>query len=129
MSFLRGLFGTKKEKEPEKVVPWQLLTSEEQLDEIAADSSGDLIAVFKHSIRCGISSMILRRFEREYDLELGDVKLYIVDILNHRHISDEVMKRFQVWHESPQLILLRNGKTLAHFSHHQVQADILKAYA
>lgn len=129
MGFLGGIFGTKKEKEPEKILPWRLLDSEEQLDEIVQDSSGDLTAIFKHSTSCGVSSMSLRRFEREYDLELENVKLYILDILSYRSISDEVMKRFQVWHESPQLILLRHGKPLAHFSHHQVQADSLKEYA
>lgn len=59
---LFGLFGTKgsSDKKEVKQLPWQKLTSVDQLDSIVEESKVTPVAIFKHSTRCGISSMVMR---------------------------------------------------------------------
>ncbi len=107
-------------------VNWTALTSIDQLDTIVTESKEQTIAVFKHSTRCGISRMVLKGFENDFDLENDQVKLYFLDLLNNRDISNEIASRFNVWHESPQLLVFSKGKIVYHTSHSNIQADKLK---
>lgn len=127
---LFGLFGTKSpsEKKEVKQLPWQELTSMEQLDSIAEESKVIPVAIFKHSTRCGISSLAMRQFEKAYDIEPDQMKLYYLDLIAFRDISDEVGIRFQVLHQSPQLIVVKNGVAVAHASHQGIQAGELRNF-
>ena len=109
-------------------MPWKRLQSMEQLEQIQKQSIERPVVIFKHSTRCGISSMTLRRFEKEYDVPEGSIELYYLDLLSFREISNEVAGRFQVWHQSPQILIIRNGQTVAHASHHGIQAGMIHQY-
>ena len=124
---LFGLFGTKEssDKKDVKQLPWQKLTSVDQLDTIVEESKVTPVAIFKHSTRCGISSMVMRQFERAYDLNKDQMKLYYLDLLAFRKVSDELSINFQVLHQSPQLIVVKNGKAVAHASHNGISASVL----
>lgn len=103
-------------------VPWHALTESRQLEEIEKESENKLVVIFKHSTRCGISRMVLNSFEKEYDLEKDkEVKLYLLDLISNRDISNEVADRFKVRHESPQLIILKDRKVVHHASHQSIQ--------
>lgn len=109
-------------------VPWHALTEEKQLEEIEKESEKMPVMIFKHSTRCGISRMVLNNFERGYDLPKDkDVKLYFLDLLANREISNEVANRFEVRHESPQMIILKDRKVVHHASHHAINLDNLKS--
>ncbi|WP_417556968.1 bacillithiol system redox-active protein YtxJ [Mesoflavibacter zeaxanthinifaciens] len=110
------LFENNKTPKEEKVLPWQNLTSIEQLDEIELSSKGKTQLIFKHSTRCGISRMVLNQFTEAYDLDLN-ADLYYLDLLNYRDVSNEVGYKFQVMHQSPQLLIIKNGVVVAHASH------------
>lgn len=111
------------EKKERQSLPWNQLTSVEQLDVIEKESEGQYVAILKHSTRCGVSRMVLRTFEADYDLpEDAPVKLYFLDLIAHREVSNRVAERFRVRHESPQLIILHNKEVLHHASHQQIQA-------
>lgn len=110
------LFGNNKTPKEEKVLPWQNLTSIEQLDDIELSSKGKTQLIFKHSTRCGISTMVLNQFTEAYDLDLN-ADLYYLDLLNYRDVSNEVGYKFQVIHQSPQLLIIKNGVVVAHASH------------
>ncbi|WP_373056771.1 bacillithiol system redox-active protein YtxJ [Zunongwangia sp. H14] len=114
-------------KEEIKRVPWNELTSLSQLDEIEAESEKQPVAILKHSTRCGISRMVLKQFENDYKEEYRNVKLYFLDLLNHRDVSNEITSRFKVQHESPQLLILSNGEVVHHSSHQDIQAESLGA--
>ncbi len=108
-------------------VPWHVLRNKEQLDEIVAESNKKPVAIFKHSTRCGISRASLKMFERNYKLE-DQVKLYFLDLLENRGISNEISQRFKVQHESPQLIVIKGGEVVHHDSHHSIEASHLKEF-
>ena len=73
--------------------------------------------------------MVLSNFEKSFDLEKdGNYKLYFLDLLANRDISNEVAVRFDVRHESPQLIILKNRKVVHHSSHHSARIEDLKEF-
>jgi bacillithiol system protein YtxJ len=109
-------------------IEWAALTSMEQLDEIVALSNELPVVIFKHSTRCGISSMVLNSFERDFNLPQEEVKLYFLDLIKFRDISNEIAERFSVWHESPQLLLIKNGEVVYHNSHSGISSEKLKDF-
>jgi bacillithiol system protein YtxJ len=115
-------------KEEIKSVPWNQLTEIETLEEIAEISYQQPVAILKHSSSCGISRMVLRQFEKEYDLHEGRIKLYFLDLLNHRDISNKIASKFNVPHESPQLIVIKDGSVVYNASHGEISADSLKQF-
>jgi bacillithiol system protein YtxJ len=126
MSFLNSIFGSSENTDsPKSNVNWTELTDLEQLTEIVAISNVKPIVIFKHSTRCSISRMALKQFEREYDLN-ETVDAYFLDLIAHRDVSNEIASRFNVYHESPQLILIKNGKAVYDVSHSDIDAMALK---
>ena len=105
-----------KKKEEEKILPWIALQSVSQLDDINEKSKTKKQVIFKHSTRCGISRMVMNQFVEAFDID-ANLDLYYLDLLSYRDVSDEVGYRFQVMHESPQLLIIKNGVTVAHASH------------
>ena len=116
MGLISKLFGGSSEPKEEKVLPWINLNSLSQLNEIEEKSKTKTQVIFKHSTRCGISRMVMNQFVETYDLEVN-LDLYYLDLLSYRDVSNEVGYQFQVMHESPQLLVINNGVTVAHASH------------
>jgi len=117
MGLFNKLFNTSSEAKEEKVLPWIPLTELTQLDFIENKSSTKTQVVFKHSTRCGISKMAMNQFVEGYGLTEKDLDLYYLDLLNYREVSNEVGYKFQVIHQSPQLLVIKNGVVVAHESH------------
>jgi len=116
MGLFNKLFNTSKGIKEEKQLPWIPLNTVTQLDDIAQKSKGKTQLIFKHSTRCGISKMVINQFVSAYDTN-ANFDLYYLDLLNYRDVSNEVGYKFQVIHQSPQLLVIKNGVTVAHASH------------
>ncbi|MBU2927228.1 bacillithiol system redox-active protein YtxJ [Winogradskyella psychrotolerans] len=114
----KKLFGSSEPKE-EKILPWQPLSDVSQLTTIEEKSKTKTQIIFKHSTRCGISSMVMKQFVSAYDLELN-ADLYYLDLLSYRDVSNEVGHKFQVMHQSPQLLVIKNGVVVTHASHGEI---------
>ena len=118
MGIFDGLFGrNNKEAKEEKALPWIVLASKDQLNGIEQKSKEKLQVIFKHSTTCGISSMVLNRFIENYNLEKAQIDLYFLDLRSYREVSNEVGYKFQVMHQSPQLLVIKDGVVVAHSSH------------
>ncbi|GAO44270.1 bacillithiol system redox-active protein YtxJ [Flavihumibacter petaseus] len=100
---------------------WIDLTASTQLGEIKARSFQQPQVIFKHSTRCSISSMAKSRLERSTPPEGAD--FYYLDLIRYREVSNETAETFRVWHESPQVIVLRNGEVLYDESHSGINMD------
>lgn len=100
---------------------WKMLDSAEQLNEIKGHNGYAII--FKHSTRCSISMMAKKRFELDWDKLPADMPLYFLDLIKYRDISNQVAKDFQVHHESPQLLLIKNGECILDQSHGSISVD------
>ncbi|HAI19354.1 MAG: bacillithiol system redox-active protein YtxJ [Xanthomarina sp.] len=128
MGFLSNIFSGSSEDKEEKVLPWLTLTQVDQLKDIENKSKTKTQVIFKHSTRCGISRMVLKQFVASYNLTESDLDLYYLDLLNHRDVSNETGYKFQVMHESPQLLIVKNGVVVAHASHGAINSLNLEQY-
>ena len=126
MSIFNSLFGNSEETQKIKSnINWIPLTNLGQLNEIMMLSEVNPVLIFKHSTRCSVSRMALKQFENEFDLA-DTVDAYFLDLLEYRNISNEIAQRFQVEHQSPQLILIKDGKAIYDVSHSAIDAVELK---
>jgi bacillithiol system protein YtxJ len=130
MGVFSGLFGNNdnKEQKVEKDIPWIPLTSIDQLEEIEKKSLGKPQIIFKHSTTCGISRMVINMFKSGYDLNENQADLYYLDLHSYREVSNEVGYRFQLLHQSPQLLVIKNGTTVSHASHGAIAELNLKQF-
>jgi len=124
MSFLDKIFGTSADESQASRIGWKPLTELKQLDEIVALSNEKAVLIFKHSTRCSISRYALKQFEKEFDLE-EKMTPYFLDLLNYRDISNEIANRFEVVHQSPQIIVIKDEKSIYNTSHDGVDAKEL----
>ena len=126
MSVFSNLFGSSdKQDNSNSKINWIPLTDLGQLNEIIGSSNEKPIVIFKHSTRCIVSRTALKQFENEYDLD-NQVDAYFLDLLEHRDISNEIASRFGVYHQSPQLLLIKDGKSVYDVSHSDIDAGELK---
>ncbi|SHI93702.1 bacillithiol system redox-active protein YtxJ [Pseudozobellia thermophila] len=119
MGLFSGFFGGsgKEGGESGSKVPWLALSRLEQLDDIVEKSHSRPQVIFKHSTTCGISRMVLNMFNRNYGLSEGQMDFYFLDLHQFRDVSDGVATRFGIVHQSPQLLVVKNGTVVAHDSH------------
>jgi bacillithiol system protein YtxJ len=123
------LFGNSEKKSTAiPKINWIPLKDLGQLNEIISISNENPVVIFKHSTRCSVSRMALKQFENEFDVETlhGNVSTYFLDLLEHRDISNEIANRFNVVHQSPQLLLIKDGKSIYDVSHSDIDAEELK---
>ncbi len=135
MGIFDSIFGKGKEKievrdDSQKVpdvMPWIHLTTVAQLDEIEEQSKSVPVVIFKHSTTCGISRMAIKQFESEYDFERGQLQAYYLDLKAYRDVSNEIATRFKVHHQSPQVILIKNGAAVYDESHGSISVGAIAA--
>lgn len=129
MSLFKNIFGSSDEESAQSnsKIGWKPLVDLGQLNEIVDLSNEKSVAIFKHSTRCSISRMALKQFENEFDLE-DKIAPYFLDLLNHRDISNEIAVRFSVEHQSPQILLIKNGKAIFATSHSDIDAKFLERF-
>ena len=106
---------------------WIQLTSETQLEEIKTLSSQKPQVIFKHSTRCSISSMAKNRLERS--IVPDNVQFYYLDLIKYRTISNQVEQKFGVSHESPQILLIKNGECTFDESHNGISMEDIEEQA
>jgi bacillithiol system protein YtxJ len=104
-----------------KTMNWIALQTEAQLNDIKEKSTRRPQLIFKHSTRCSTSALVKGRLERAQKPEAID--FYYLDLLNHRPISNKIADTFSVDHESPQVLLIRDGACVYDESHLGITMD------
>src|SRR5436190_24054779 len=97
------------------MISWVSLTDDTQLNFLKEKSFQKPQVLFKHSSRCSLSNVVLLRMGRS--CELPAVDFYLLDLIRFRHLSHKIAADFDVNHESPQLLLIKNGNCVYHESH------------
>ena len=100
---------------------WKNITDSSQISEIKNNEGYSLI--FKHSTRCSVSAMAKRRFEMDWESIPPATSLYFLDLISYRDISAEIAETFQVHHESPQILLIKDGTCVLDASHSDISAE------
>jgi bacillithiol system protein YtxJ len=100
---------------------WIKLENISQLQEIKANEGVSLI--FKHSTRCSISMMAKKSVDMDLDDLPETVKSYFLDLIANRDISSQIAEIFNVHHESPQLLVIKNGECILDQSHSDISIE------
>ncbi len=127
MSFFNKIFGGKEEAKEQKSF-WKTLESEDDLKIALDNSHTHKIAIFKHSTSCFISKTVLKNFEKELEsIENIDetADLYFLDLLAYRPLSNKIAEDLEIRHESPQLLVIENGKVINDASHQNISINQL----
>lgn len=103
---------------------WNKLESEETLETIKNLSNEQPVLIFKHSTRCSISATALDRFERKWDdTKANGLQPYYLDLIRFREISNKIASEFGIYHESPQILVIKDGKSIYDESHYGISFE------
>ena len=111
---------------PQLLEDWKVLEKAEQLDEIKQLSFDHPVVIFKHSVSCGISAMAKHKLESSWDFPADALHFFYLDLLANRSVSNLVAETFGVVHQSPQILVIRNGEAVYDTSHHMVSTEAIK---
>ena len=115
----RSINKTSKEIE-DTYLSWTPLISVDEINTIKEISENQSVLIFKHSTRCGISRMVIKQFESLFNEENKQLKVYYLDLLRFREVSSKLSEVFQVIHQSPQLLVIKNGISVYDESHYEI---------
>lgn len=104
---------------------WTILTTEEQLKSLLEKSHTKPQVIFKHSTRCSISSTIKTRLEKS--ATPSTIDFHYLDLIAYRSLSNKIADELKVHHESPQVLLLKNGECIFDESHLSIYMDDIAA--
>ncbi len=123
MGFLDGLFGS--DVSNDKPQFWSNIESTVEVDAILMHSMERPQVILKHSNQCATSFFAKKNLELISEEDLKSADLHIVDVIRQRALSRYVEEKVGVRHESPQLLVIKNGEVAWQGSHHLVQSDYL----
>jgi bacillithiol system protein YtxJ len=106
-----------------RMLNWNTLTDIAQLNAISEKSFEKPQVLFKHSTRCGVSSIALQRLEKATGITHAD--FHFLDLIRFRNVSDKIAEEFGVFHQSPQILLIKNGNCVYDESHLGINMDEL----
>lgn len=127
MSLLNNLFG---KNQPETSVDkfWINLETIEELEEIKKLSFEKPVTIFKHSTRCSISRMAWNQFQKRYNISDDKMEVYFLDLIEYRPISNAIADDFEVQHQSPQILVIKDGVVVFNASHENIDAKDLEEF-
>jgi bacillithiol system protein YtxJ len=102
---------------------WIQLCSTEQVDDLILQSHSKPIAILKHSTRCSISRAVLKQVVGDWEVPAGQIPFYYLDLLQYRNVSSYIATIFHITHQSPQLLLIREGKCVYNESHGDISVS------
>ena len=106
---------------------WLELKEEAEIETIKELSKTTPVMIFKHSTRCATSATALDRLERNWkDAEMNHTTPYYLDLISYRSISNKIQDTFYVQHESPQVLIIKNGRCVYNASHFEINYRDLK---
>lgn len=106
---------------------WSILNNVDQINAIREESAKQPVLIFKHSTSCSISRAALNRLERNWSDAATPAKLYFLDLLSYREVSNQIASAFQIPHESPQVLVVKNGNVTFDRSHFDIEYSSIAA--
>ncbi|NND14727.1 MAG: bacillithiol system redox-active protein YtxJ [Eudoraea sp.] len=117
MKFLKSFFSKQEGEIATSELDWVQLTTEEQLSILDDASALHPQLIYKHSTQCGISSVILRNFSSKEGHPESGINYFVLDLLRYRNLSNAIAEKYGVTHQSPQILIIKDGLIVAHASH------------
>ena len=104
---------------------WIHLSKPDQLNGLIAESDSIPVVIYKHSSRCGLSFMTENKLNDGWEVLQPKVRLYFLDLIQYREVSSAVAERFNVRHQSPQILIIKNGICVYNTSHHEINVETI----
>lgn len=104
---------------------WYSITSLDDVEAIVDRSRVVPCLIFKHSTTCPISSIAKKRLEMEWEFGEEVLEAYYLDLHRFREVSNHIASHFGVQHESPQVLVIQQGKATYDASHLSIRAETL----
>lgn len=116
-----NLFGSGDDTERKSAggFPWKSLEDPEGKALFDSVGEGGVQVVFKHSNSCGISRIMLGRFQGQWPAD--GATYFLIDVKRNRPLSDKVAQQFACTHQSPQVLVICEGELVAHASHGAIE--------
>jgi len=99
---------------------WIKLQDINQLNKNISKEKDSLIVLFKHSTGCLFSKIIFFRFKKTIKKQNGQLTLYYLDVLKYRELSNEIASQYNIQHETPQVLVIKNGQLMTSASHSEI---------
>ena len=107
---------------------WIQLTDVSLLNQIDEESNDKYVLIFKHSTRCNISATALSRLQRKWDKDASEqLTPYYLDLLSYRDVSNEIADRYNIRHQSPQVLIIHKGKCVYDASHMEIDLNEIQS--
>lgn len=107
--------------------PWEELTSEVSVSDLIQRSNEKTQLIYKHSETCGVCLISKEELEKVVDEIAPTTDLYVVNVIAQRAASLTIADKLGIRHESPQVILLKDGEVLWSGSHWDVTAENIRS--
>ena len=106
---------------------WKHITDIKTINEIIDASDNRTQILFKDSVTCGISAFAKSRLVDGNHLIIEQADFNYLDLLKYRDISNHIAEVLNVYHQSPQILVVKNKEVVYTSSHHSIQpAEIAK---
>lgn len=115
-------FSRNKKNTESPSVKWSFIEQAADIETIKAKSNEKPVVIFKHSTSCSISATALNRFERNWNSE-ANADVFMLNLLQHRDLSNQITTDFGVPHQSPQILVIKNGESVYDESHFGISAE------
>lgn len=125
MNIFKNIFSESNSDSAMRKFPWIKIESLSSLNEIIVNTEKPSL-IFKHSTRCSVSRMVLKQFEKEFK-NTDQIDCYYLDLIQFREISNTIANQFSVTHQSPQILLMKNGVCIYNASHSDIDATKISA--
>lgn len=102
------------------MMTWFPLENEQEFESLSKASFIKPQIIFKHSTRCSISTMVKNRIEK---WKMDETEIFLLDLIKYRGLSNMIAEKFSVHHESPQILLLKNGNCIYNESHNAINFE------
>lgn len=120
-----GLFGSILGNHQESLSFWNTIETKDDLQSAIEESFQKEVVIFKHSTRCPISRMVLKNFEKEVHQSNKEAAYFYLDLLKHRDISNAIEDELAVVHQSPQILIIKEGKVIRNASHQSIDISLV----
>ena len=105
---------------------WKEFYALEDLENIIKTSFHQPVLIYKHSTRCSLSSIVRSRLESSWEADPLDIVCYFLDLISFKEVSNAVEDQFQIRHQSPQILMIHQGKCIFHCSHLSIGHSAIK---
>ena len=123
-----GIFDSMFKPDSKPLWPGITIQSKTDLEELIENSFIRPQLIFKHSTRCSISRYVLSDFIAYFTFTSDELEAHYLDLLNYREISNQIANQLEVIHQSPQILLIKNGKAVVYASHEGITELQLSIY-